>query len=155
MNWTACSNYWNFRKSMLLNNYKLQTMSRILLACLFATAWQVATAQNVKEEPLIKEMMQQFETINRNRATVSGWRIQLLATTDRQKLDNVRQTFQYRYPNIPVDWIHDPPYYKLRAGAYYTKLDAMRLKHILEKEYSGIYLVKDEKIRTVELVQSY
>ncbi len=140
---------------MLLNNHKIQTMSRILLICLLATTVQHLSAQNVKEEPLIKEMMQQFENDNRNRATVSGWRIQLLATTDRQKLDNTRQTFQYRYPNVPVDWVHDSPYYKLRAGAFTTKLDAMRLKHILEKDYTGIYLVKDDKIKTIELVQNY
>jgi len=143
-------------KNTPLNNHKImQHMSRILLICLLAAAWQTAAAQNIKEEPLIKEMMRQFEADNRNTSTVSGWRIQLLATTDRQKMDNVRQTFQYRYPNIPIDWIHDPPYYKLRAGAFSTKLDAMRLKHILEKDYTGLYLVKDDKIKTTELVQSY
>ena len=99
--------------------------------------------------------MDRFVEINKAKANVDGWRIQILATTDRQKLETVKQTFRYQYPNIPIDWIHSKPYYKLRAGAFATKLEALRLKYILEQEYSGIYLVRDDAIRPEELIGTY
>lgn len=115
------------------------------------------SAQNVQiiEEPPITTMMDRFVEINKAKANVDGWRIQILATTDRQKLETVKQTFRYQYPNIPIDWIHSKPYYKLRAGAFATKLEALRLKYILEQEYSGIYLVRDDAIRPEELIGTY
>lgn len=129
----------------------------ILIALLLAVVCQPAlNAQvRVKEDPLITKMMETFTTNNKNKPTVEGWRIQILATTDRQRLESVKQTFQYRYPNIPIDWIHSSPYYQLRAGAFSTKLEALRLKYILEQDYNGIYLVKDDKIKPEELLGSY
>lgn len=110
---------------------------------------------NTKEDPSVGKMMESYVSANKAKATVEGWRIQILATTDRQRLESVKQTFQYRYPNVPIDWVHSNPYYQLRAGAFLTKLEALRLKYILEQDYSGIYLVKDDKIKPEELVNSY
>lgn len=114
-------------------------------------------AQNIQifEEPTITKMMDRFTEINKAQANIDGWRIQILATTDRQKLESVKQSFRYQYPNVPIDWIHSKPYYKLRAGAFATKLEALRLKYILEQEYSGIYLVRDDAIRPQELIGTY
>lgn len=125
-----------------------------VLFALLSTGW--AGAQNIRynEDPVINQMMDRFTEINQSQTTISGWRIQILATTDRQHLESVRQSFQYRYPNIPVDWIHSRPYYKLRAGAFATKLEALRLRHILERDYPGIYPVKDDNIRPQELINA-
>jgi hypothetical protein len=116
-----------------------------------------ANAQNIRttEEPLITSMMEKFEEVNRATEFVEGWRIQILATTNRQQLETSRQRFQYRYPNIPVTWVHSSPHYKLRAGAFLTKLEALRLKYILERDYTGIYLVKDDQVRVGELLNSF
>lgn len=119
--------------------------------CLAAVGLQ---AQNVRinELPAVTQMLNKYTADNKARTSTSGWRIQVLATTDRQKLEQTRQQFQSRYPNVLIDWIHSKPYYKLRAGAYVTKLEAMRLKYILERDYAGIYLVKDDNIKPSELL---
>ena len=138
----------------LLSNSITITMSRLLLiAVLFAVGLQLQ-AQNIqlKEEPMISLMMDKFIDINKSSSNLEGWRIQILATTDRQRLESVRQTFQYRYPNIPVDWVHTKPYYKLRAGAFSSKLEALRLKYILEQDYPGTYPVRDKNIKPQELI---
>ncbi|MBL7793477.1 MAG: SPOR domain-containing protein [Saprospiraceae bacterium] len=124
---------------------------------LLLAGWCTAlTAQvKIKEDPLITRMVETYINGNKAKASVEGWRVQLLATTDRQRLESVKQSFQYRYPSIPIDWVHSSPYYQLRAGAFTTKLEALRLKYILEREYTGIYLVKDDKIKPEELVGSY
>ena len=129
-------------------------MIRQFLFIVFVVSAGVAEAQNIqiKEDPLITTMMERYTEVNKSKSNIEGWRIQILATTDRQRLESVRQTFQYRYPNIPVDWVHNKPYYKLRAGAFSSRLEALRLKYILEEDYPGTYPVKDKKIRPQELI---
>ena len=107
---------------------------------------------NVNEEKEITALMDQFEQINRNTYTVDGWRIQLLATSDRSKVENAKRRFQTLYPNIYVDWTHSKPYYKLRAGAFASKLEATRMLSILKKDYPTAYPAKDNTIRPIDLL---
>ena len=94
-------------------------------------------AQNlvIEEDPLITQMVERYVESNKSKTNIEGWRLQILATTDRQKLDQVMETFRYLYPNISTNWVHNRPYYKLRAGAFLTKLEALRLKYLLQSEY--------------------
>lgn len=116
-----------------------------------------ALAQNiqVKEEAAISQMMDRFASINKSVAVIDGWRIQILATPDRQKLESARQVFQYKYPNLAVDWVHTNPWYKLFVGAFSTKIDALRLQYLLKRDYPNAYLVRDNKVRPIELVGGY
>lgn len=130
-------------------------MRNLFLLILFCGLFSLKTeAQNIQinADTTILSMMNRFAEINKSKSNLEGWRIQITATTDRQKLEGMKQTFQYRYPNISVDWVHSKPYFKLLAGAFATKLEALRLKYILEKDYPGIFLVKDRSIRPEELV---
>lgn len=117
---------------------------------------QLAFAQNVKlsEEPVITKMMEHFINVNKSKEFVDGWRVQILATTDRQKLESARSAFSYRYPSIASNWEHSKPYYKLRAGAFASKLETLRLLYLLKTEYPGAYLVKDNKISPEELIDT-
>jgi len=108
----------------------------------------------IHEETVITQIMDKYEEINTAETFIDGWRIQLLATTDRQRMEAERRNFRYRYPSVSVNWVHSSPYYKLRAGAFISKLEALRLKYILSQDYSGIYLVKDDKINKAELLDS-
>ncbi len=108
----------------------------------------------IHEETIVAQMMDKYEEINTEKTFVDGWRIQLLATTDRQRMESEKRNLQYRYPSVTVNWVHSSPYYKLRAGAFISKLEALRLKYILSQDYSGIYLVKDDKIKKEELLDS-
>lgn len=139
--------------------FKKDIMARfLLLGLILLFASLAAEAQKnvfVEEDPPIGKMMDRFAEANQAREYVDGWRVQILATPDRQRLESVKQSFQYRYPSVPVDWVHSAPYYKLRAGAFASKLEALRLKYILEQDYPGIYLVRDDNIRPRELIGNY
>ena len=106
----------------------------------------------VNEEPEITNLMDRFTTINQTTYTVEGWRIQLLATTDRSKVESAKRQFQTLYPNIFVDWTHSKPYYKLRAGAYGSKLEATRMLYVMKKDYPTAYPAKDDTIRPIDLL---
>ncbi len=131
-----------------------------LLLCFaaLACAADAASAQgsiNMKEDPVVKQMMDRYVQDNKARKTVDGWRVQIMATPDRQNLDRTLQSFQYRYPNLSADWVHHNPYYKIRVGAFATRLEAMRLLHILRPDYPGAYLVSDNQMKPAELLGNY
>lgn len=102
--------------------------------------------------PAIENMMAQFIENNKATGTIDGWRIQLLATTDRQKVESAKQRFQVLYPNIFVDWTHASPFYKLRAGAFASKKEAIRMLYVLRRDYPNAYTARDNTIRPAELV---
>lgn len=106
----------------------------------------------VNEEPLISQMMDTFIETNKANDAVEGWRIEILATNNRQQMESVMQSFQYRYPNLPIDWIHANPYFKLRVGAFATKLEATHMLHMLKKDYPSAYRVMDNKMKPEELI---
>jgi cell division protein FtsN len=108
----------------------------------------------IKEEEKVKDLLDLFQTSNETTTKVEGWRVQILATTDRRRLETVESMFKVNYPSVPVDWVHAKPYYKLRAGAFQTKQEAERLKYTLSKQFEGVYLVKDE-VEESELLRMY
>lgn len=102
----------------------------------------------------IDDLMELFQTENERVTKVSGWRVQILATTDRSRLETVQSEFKVNYPSVAVDWVHTKPYYKLRAGAFQTKQEAERLKYTLGRQFEGVYLVKDD-ISENQLLKMY
>lgn len=124
----------------------------LLLGMGFALTLSAQNNIQIKEEPNIAQMMNRFIEKNKATTTIEGWRVQVLATPDRQQLDRAKQVFQYKYPNIAIDWVHSNPYYKLHAGAFSTKLEAMRLQYLLRRDYPSAYLVKDNTVRPADLI---
>jgi len=126
----------------------------LCIAVLFLGLSLPLGAQEIKievDEP-VGAMMNEFVEQNKAKSTIEGWRIQILSTTDRQRLERVKRSFQYRYPNVTVDWLHDSPYYKLRAGAFVSKMEATRMMHVLKEDYPSIHRVKVDDIRPQEVI---
>ncbi len=131
-------------------------MKKIIPILFFALMSIMLNAQSVyiSEDPLVTRMIQQYVEINRSTEAVSGWRIQLMATTDRSKMEKAKKEFLQKYPQINIDWIHSKPYYKLRAGAFATKLEATALLYIIKKDYPSAYPAKDNNINPIELIEN-
>jgi len=123
---------------------------------LFLFSLNFAKAQSVQliEDSNVARLMQKYVELNRYQETMEGWRIQLLATTDRRKMEASKATFQSKYPRIPVDWTHEPPYYKLRCGAFVTKLDAVRTLQGLKRDFPSAYPAKDNKLQPLDLINA-
>ena len=128
----------------------------ILFLLVFINSALFLNAQNVtiNEDFPIAKMMDTFVTKNKTTYQIDGWRIQIMATTDRRKLEEAKSAFLTNYPDISVDWTHSKPYYRLRAGAFASKLDAMRLLHLLKEDYPSAYPAKDNNISPQELIDS-
>lgn len=132
-------------------------MKKLLFSLIFIatlTVWSNAQNVQVKEDGVIGQMMFKMTQINEFNPQVEGWRIQILATTDRRKMEDVKTEFQMKYPLVSIDWTQEKPYYKLKAGAFNTKLEAARLLYRLKKDYPSAYPAKDNRINRSELIKS-
>ncbi len=122
--------------------------------CLFCSA--LAQAQGKVSEtvdPKVAQLMKTFVDNNNATTTIKGWRIQILASTDRQRVENALYQFKALYPNVPADWVHAKPYYKIRAGAFSSKREALRTLYILKQDYPAAYPVQDDDIKPQELLR--
>lgn len=119
----------------------------------FGLSAQAQGTINEKLEPNIANLMKRFVEINKATTAVKGWRVQILATTDRQRMEEALRQFETLYPSIPADWVHTKPYYKVRAGAFTSKQDAMPTLYILKRDYPAAYPVQDNEIKPEELLR--
>ncbi|MFK7772589.1 MAG: SPOR domain-containing protein [Saprospiraceae bacterium] len=113
----------------------------LLLGVLFFCVASQAQVQ-ISEDSAVESLLQRHMDQNKMSTTISGWRIQLLATTDRRKVENEESKFIQRYPLIQVNWVHSKPYYKLKAGAFANRLDATRLLKEFKEHYPSALLTK-------------
>lgn len=98
----------------------------------------------ITEDTNVSSLLQRHLDQNRMSTSISGWRIQLMATADRRKVEKEEANFTQKHPTIRVNWEHAKPYYKLKAGAFATKLDATRTLKELKKDYPSAILTKSD-----------
>ncbi len=126
-------------------------MKKLLVFLLFNFTLGIvgATAQEVQinEDPSAGQMFQSWVRANRANPRISGWRVQLMSTTDRQKIDEAKTGFRLLFPDVPADWVHEWPYYKLRVGAFRSGAEALAfIAATLRDSYPGAYPAQDENI---------
>lgn len=125
---------------------------------------QYAAAQNIiiNEEPLITKMMYTYVTGGKSTNTpstggtvqiVDGFRIQLLATTDRTKVDDSQSVFNSRYPGVYSGWSQAKPYYRVRVGAFTSRSEAATFLQKIKKDYPDAYIVPD-RVKTSEITSN-
>lgn len=121
---------------------------------LFLCAGQILPAQEVQlnEEPKIAQLFRNWTNSNRANPRVDGWRVQVMATTDRQQVEEARTRFRSQYPDVPADFVHEKPYYKLRVGAFRSRLEAQAFLETLVG-YTGAYPAKDSNIHPRDFLE--
>jgi hypothetical protein len=123
----------------------------ILLTLLFISNFGFCQKIAINEDPVIQQMMEKFVELNKQKKVVSGWRVQISSTTDRRLMDETLKNFQQNYPDVPISWVHAKPYYQVRAGAFKTKLESLKLLSLLKTEYPEAYPVADSNIKQADL----
>lgn len=100
----------------------------------------------------IQELLNKEKQVNKSTTTIKGWSIQILSSDNRTKVTELKGVFLNTYPNTPVDWDYEAPYYKLRAGAYRTKSEATRLLYKVREQFPDAYIVRNNKISPIDLL---
>lgn len=120
----------------------------------FLCLGQILRAQEIQlnEDPKIAQLFRNWTNSNRANPRVDGWRVQVMATTDRQQVEEARNRFRSQYPDVPADFVHEKPYYKLRVGAFRSRLEAQAFLETLVG-YTGAYPAKDSNIHPRDFLE--
>lgn len=100
----------------------------------------------------IQQMKDRFISQNRQQDEIKGWRIQVITTDDRRKMESAISKFSVMYPNVDLSWNHVPPYYRVRVGAYENKMQLMAFLLDLKQDFPSVIPVVDN-ISKSELVR--
>ena len=100
--------------------------------------------QQVREEPEVQAMLEKYKEINSDNPYIKGYRIQIIVSSERQRLESTQRKFNQLFPEMGSDWNFVRPYYKLKTGAFRSKLDALPTLMRIKKHFSGAIEVIDD-----------
>lgn len=84
------------------------------------------------------------ETTRDTRRSMSGYRIQVINSNDRNKVFALKAKIYQSYPELKPYLMYQPPFYKLKVGNFKTKEEAEEYRKELAREYpTGLYVVRD------------
>lgn len=73
-----------------------------------------------------------------------GYRIQINFSQDRNETNKLRSDFSAKFPNLPTYLPYQQPYFKLYAGDFRTKLDAVRNLRMIKKDFPAAFVVRQK-----------
>lgn len=137
--------------STVENEIEMKAFFTLLILCFSLTTWSQGTVR-INYGSDIQGMKQKFISHNKSQETVKAWRIQIITTDDRRRMENTMAKFSSMYPDINLEWKHIPPYYKVKVGAYENKMKLMPFLLELKPNFPGVIPIM-ENIRKTSLVK--
>ena len=101
-----------------------------------------ANSQIIEPAP-VSDLMDRWKLHNMENKEVRGFRVQILATTDRRQMEAVQRAFERKYPDYPIHFDHNEPYWYLKTGAFLTNQKAQAFMKKMGKEYPSSLVVTD------------
>lgn len=95
------------------------------------------------EQTRITDLMERWRMHNMENKEVRGFRVQILATTDRRHMESVQRAFERKYPDYPIHINNNEPYWYLKTGAFLTQQKAQAFMKQMAKEYPASLIVTD------------
>ena len=77
----------------------------------------------------LKKLLIKYEKKLKSTNGIVGWSVQIKFTSKREDILPYQLKFNRLYPEISSKIIFDSPYYKLTAGNFRTKNQALKIKH--------------------------
>lgn len=97
----------------------------------------------LNEPPALTAVINRYIASNKSQNDIDGWRIQVLATTDRRQLEQSYRRFKETFPDLKAEWVHQEPYYKINAGAFVSRRTSLAMCQEVRKQFSQALPVVD------------
>ncbi len=112
---------------------------------LFAQTDSIIVHKDPRVDILIKKQIQINEVTTRDsRRSMSGFRIQVIASNDRNKVFSAKAKIYQEYPELKPYIIYLSPNYKLKVGNFKTEEEAQPYFDKLSRLYTtGVYIIHD------------
>lgn len=129
-------------------------MKQILVICSFLLAVKVSAQTDsgtvgIHRDPridlLIKKQIQiNDETTKENRRYIPGYRIQVINSSDRNKVFAVKAKIYQQYPELKPYLLYQSPNYRLKVGNFKSEEEAQPYLQQLSVLFpTGLYIVPD------------
>jgi hypothetical protein len=131
-------------------------MKKLVLALFIAWCALPAIAQTdstssivIHKDPrvdmLVKKQAQINEVTTRDaRRMVSGYRLQVINTSDRSAAIAAKTKVYQLYPDLKAYLLYQAPYFRLRVGNFTDKEEAEEYRKTLSKEFpNSVFVVRD------------
>ncbi len=136
------------------NNYL--EMKYTLIVCfgffLFGFTQSSFAQVQIIEDQEVQTTVNKYKSLHQQTTSIKGWRIQIVTTNDRRKMESAIAKLDQKYPNLDYDWKHASPYYQLKVGAFEEKEDLQNMLITLKADFPSSIPVKDE-VEKADLVK--
>lgn len=125
-------------------------MRKILTILLFLLAGGITMAQSRVRydiEPGIVKIQEDYIYNWRKVGEINGYRIQIAAysgVNSKSQAEYARNSFNSLFPYTRSYLIYNEPYFKVRVGNYYTRLQAYKDLETIRETYPSAYIVPDK-----------
>lgn len=125
-------------------------MKKILTFFLLSSFWSFALAQGTVRydiEPGIARIQEDYVNNWRKVGEINGYRIQIAAysgVNSKSQAENAKNSFNNLFPYTKAYLIYNEPYFKVRVGNYFTRLQAYKDLETIKLTYPSAYIVPDK-----------
>lgn len=108
----------------------------------------------VVEENSIRQLLDHRKALNFSKdRTIKVWSVQLFLSRDKylttQKVSEAKQ--KVKNLTSKVDWFYEAPYYRIYAGGFYTKLEAVSLLNQVVGIYPDAIVFKNTEAKPTDM----
>jgi uncharacterized lipoprotein YehR (DUF1307 family) len=100
----------------------------------------------VKADPRVDTLIRLHIEHNAQYPLMAGYRIQIFKESGNKALDEAKtimDQFSEDFPDIPTYLTFQEPYYRVRAGNFKTKLEALGKLEKIKKKYRNVWVISD------------
>jgi hypothetical protein len=112
-----------------------------------SSSWQVNAQSkgNIYFRENIEELLKKNREYNISQK-IQGFKILIFSQTGNGSKSNAfsaKNDFLELFPNIPTYLIYEEPYFKVKAGNFKTKREALEFLRIVQDVYPNVFIVQD------------
>ena len=137
----------------------IKIFSTLLIQTLFFSAFAQVPGNNPEKTTIekndsyevigdrrLKKLENRIITINENKKTIEGYRLQLFSSSGPNSFNQANEVqtgFLTIYNEVPAYVVHKKPAFKVRVGDFRTRLEAERFFIELKENFPDAFIVKD------------
>ncbi|NNM95187.1 MAG: SPOR domain-containing protein [Bacteroidia bacterium] len=106
---------------------------------------QKDSAVSIRQSSAIQATLQKrIDYARYTHGVFPGYRIQVNFSQDRNEANKMRTDFGAKYPNLPTYLPYQQPYFKLYAGDFRTKFEAVKHLKAIKKDFPTAFVVREK-----------
>ncbi len=108
---------------------------------------------NYYASPEIESLVGKNRYVHQQKNQEIGYRIQLIQSTDRNKVLTTRAQFSSQFPRTKSYLDYQQPYFKLRVGNFANRLEAYKFYREIREDFNRAFIVQSKIPKSILFAQ--